>query len=29
MIKHGDENFEYFIGCIDGDVVKPLCIMLP
>ena len=28
-LKHSDENFKYFIGYQDDEVVKPLCIILP
>ena len=27
--KHNDESFKYFIGYQKGDIVKPLCIILP
>ena len=27
--KHSDEGFKYFIGYQEGDIVKPLCIILP
>ena len=27
--KHSDEDFKYFIGYIKGEIVKPLCIILP
>ena len=27
--KHGDEGFKYFIGYQEGEIVKPLCIILP
>ena len=27
--KHIDEGFRYFIGYQDGEIVKPLCIILP
>ena len=27
--KHGDEGFKYFIGYHEGEIVKPLCIILP
>ena len=27
--KHNDEGFKYFIGYQKGDIVKPLCIILP
>ena len=26
--KHSDDGFKYFIGQREGEVVKPLCIML-
>ena len=27
--KHNDEGFKYFIGYLEGKIVKPLCIILP
>ena len=27
--KHSDEGFKYFIGYEKGEIVKPLCIILP
>ena len=27
--KHSDEWFKYFIGYKEGEIVKPLCIILP
>ena len=27
--KHNDEGFKYFIGYLKGEIVKPLCIILP
>ena len=27
--KHSDEDFKYFIGYREGEIVKPLCIILP
>ena len=27
--KHSDEGFKYFIGYKKGEIVKPLCIILP
>ena len=27
--KHSDDGFKYFIGYKEGEIVKPLCIMLP
>ena len=27
--KHNNEGFEYFIGYLEGRIVKPLCIILP
>ena len=27
--KHSDDGFKYFIGYQDGEIVKPLCIILP
>ena len=26
--KHNDEGFKYFIGYLEGEIVKPLCIIL-
>ena len=26
--KHSDERFKYFIGYQEGEIVKPLCIIL-
>ena len=26
---HSDEGFKYFIGYQEGEIVKPLCIILP
>ena len=26
--KHSDEGFKYFIGYQEGEIVKPLCIIL-
>ena len=28
-LKHNDEGFKYFIGYLEGEIVKPLCIILP
>ena len=28
-LKHSDEGFKYFIGYQEGEIVKPLCIILP
>ena len=28
-IKHSDEGFKHFIGYQEGEIVKPLCIILP
>ena len=28
-LKHNDESFKYFIGHLKGQIVKPLCIILP
>ena len=28
-IKHSDDGFKYFIGYKEGEIVKPLCIILP
>ena len=27
--KHNNESFKYFIGYKEGEIVKPLCIILP
>ena len=27
--KHNNEGFKYFVGYQDGEIVKPLCIILP
>ena len=27
--KHDGKDFEYFIGYLKGEIVKPLCIILP
>ena len=27
--KHKNDNFKYFIGYLKGEIVKPLCIILP
>ena len=27
--KHGDDGFKYFIRYKEGEIVKPLCIILP
>ena len=27
--KHNNESFKYFIGYLEGEIVKPLCIVLP
>ena len=27
--KHNNEGFKYFIGYLEGGIVKPLCIVLP
>ena len=27
--KHSDDGFKYFIGYREGEVIKPLCIILP
>ena len=27
--KYSDDGFEYFIGYKEGEIVKPLCIILP
>ena len=26
--KYNNQNFKYFIGCREGEIVKPLCIIL-
>ena len=28
-IKHDDKDFKYFIGYLKGEIIKPLCIILP
>ena len=28
-LKHSDEGFKYFIGYQEGEIVKPLYIILP
>ena len=27
--KHNNESFKYYIGYQEGEIVKPLCIILP
>ena len=27
--KHSDDGFKYFVGYKEGEIVKPLCIILP
>ena len=27
--KHSEEGYKYFIGYQEGEIVKPLCIILP
>ena len=27
--KHNNESFKYFIGYLEGEIIKPLCIILP
>ena len=27
--RHNDDGFKYFIGYKEGEIVKPLCIILP
>ena len=27
--KHNNEGFKYFIGYQEGEIVRPLCIILP
>ena len=27
--KHSDGGFNYFIGCKESEIFKPLCIILP
>ena len=27
--KHNNEGFKYFIGYLEGEIAKPLCIILP
>ena len=26
--KHNDEGFKHFIGYLEGEIIKPLCIIL-
>ena len=28
-LKHSEEGYKYFIGYQEGEIVKPLCIILP
>ena len=28
-LKHNDKGFKYFIGYLKGEIIKPLCIILP
>ena len=28
-LRHSDDGFKYFIGCKEGEIIKPLCIILP
>ena len=28
-LKHNNERFKYFIGYLEGGIVKPLCIFWP
>ena len=27
--KHNNKGFKYFIVCQEGEIIKPLCIILP
>ena len=27
--KHNDKGFKYFTGYLKGEIIKPLCIILP
>ena len=27
--KHGEEGYKYYIGYQEGEIIKPLCIILP
>ena len=27
--KHSDDGFKHFIGYKEGEIIKPLCIILP
>ena len=27
--KHNDKGYKYFIGYLDDDIIRPLCIILP
>ena len=29
QFKHNKEGLKYFIGYLEGEIVKPLCIILP
>ena len=28
-VKHNGKGFKYFIGYLKGEIIKPLCIILP
>ena len=28
-LRHSDDGFKYFIGYKEGEIIKPLCIILP
>ena len=28
-LKHSEEGYKYFIGYQEGEIVRPLCIILP
>ena len=28
-LKHNNEGFKHFIGYLEGEIVKPLCIIIP
>ena len=28
-LNHNNDGFKYFIGYLEGEIVKPLCIILP
>ena len=28
-LKHNDKGFKYFIDYLKGEIIKPLCVILP